>query len=74
MLLMCHCAIMIRDGVSHTADDLVSTLSLSDNIEKVRSNSMKPSFSPRYFETDTMPDDKFQSFSRRESSPAIVSI
>ncbi|KAI9286164.1 armadillo-type protein [Umbelopsis sp. AD052] len=32
---------------------------------------MKPSFSPRYFETDTMPEERFQSFSRRESSPAI---
>jgi hypothetical protein len=46
----------------------------ADNIEKIRSNSMKPSFSPRYFEPDTMPEERFQSFNRRESSPAIVSI
>ncbi|CAO3696798.1 unnamed protein product [Umbelopsis ramanniana] len=44
---------------------------IRDNIEKIRSNSMKPSFSPRYFEADTMPEERFQSFSRRESSPAI---
>ncbi|KAM3582907.1 hypothetical protein VKS41_004664 [Umbelopsis sp. WA50703] len=42
-----------------------------ENLEKVRSNSMKTTFSPHHFENDAIADERFPSFGRRESSPVI---
>jgi hypothetical protein len=52
---------------------LINEFCLLENLEKVRSNSMKTTFSPHHFENDAIADERFPSFGRRESSPVIVS-